>query len=62
MTRRPKQTKPEEIETKPDGWGRFTKAVNYLALKNLKKARDSVFSFDVLLLQDSIFHSISYEG
>ena len=31
MAKRPKSEKPEEIETKPDGWERFTKAVKQMA-------------------------------
>ncbi len=31
MTKPPKKPKAEEIETKPDGWDRFTKAVKRMA-------------------------------
>ncbi len=44
MTRRPKQTKPEEIETKPDGWDRFTKAVKKMAPERKTRQRVGVHS------------------
>ncbi len=39
MAKPPKKPKPEEIETKPDGWDRFTKAVKRMAPPKPRKAR-----------------------
>lgn len=38
MAKAPKKPKPEEIETEPDGWDRFTKAVKRMAPPKPKKA------------------------
>lgn len=39
MAGRLKKPKPEEIETEPDGWDRFTKAVKLMAPPRPKRAK-----------------------
>ena len=44
MAKPPKKLKPEEIETEPDGWDRFTKAVKRMAPIKPKRIRKQVSS------------------